>query len=201
MKGFLIAAVLFMASALSAQCTANNPAAPQDVILTDSNQHSSGGHSASTQVYDFANPTPPNKVSNNITPTCNYTQPSSGTICNTSCGVSFGTGGSTSERGTLNSTGTHNVYMGTATGQSTAAGAGTTCAGAFGGGTANCGLGGCQSSVGLSVTVIGPGCQCNAHGARWLNISLDKCKRGPKHVRCSIHKQRRRRGWWRGGAS
>jgi hypothetical protein len=147
--------LLFAAPAwVSAQC---GPATQQvaDVILTNSNQHSTGGHSASTQFYDFNNPTPPNLNSNNITATCNYTLPNSGTTCNTSCSVGFAGGGGTSERGTLNSTGTHNLYMSTATGQSSTAAGGATCTGAFAGGAANCGPGGCQSSVGLTVTVNG----------------------------------------------
>jgi len=155
MKSFFIAVLLSLVPVLaSAQCTLVNLPV-QDVILTDINQHSTGGHSASTQLYDFTNPTPPNPTSNNIKATCNYTAPSSGTTCNTSCGLSFAGGSSTSERGTLNSTGTHNVYMSTATGQSAAAGVGTSCTGAFAGGTANCGPGGCQASIGLTVTVNG----------------------------------------------
>lgn len=154
MRNLLLALSLSVVPVLaSAQCTTTTiPVA--DVILQDNNQHSSLGHSASTQVFDIANPTPPNPNSVDITATCTYTKPTSGNICNTSCSLGFGPGGSTSERGTLNSIGTHNVFMGSASGSASAAGAGTTCTGAFGGGTANCGILGCQG-VGLNVTVNG----------------------------------------------
>jgi hypothetical protein len=158
----ILISMLVLPVLASAQCTSAT-VPEQDVILKDSNEHSNLGHSASTGVFDIANPTPPSPNSGNIHATCNYTAPSSGSTCNTSCGISFGSGGSTSERGTLNASGTHNVFMSSASGQGSAAGAGASCTGAFGGGTANCGLFGC-SGVGLTVSVVGGGATATLSG-------------------------------------
>lgn len=183
---FLLALLSMVPALVPAQCTANNPPVA-DIILTDTNQHSSGGHSASTQFFDIGNPTPPNPVSQNIVATCNYTQPTTGGTCNTSCSVGFSGGGGTSERGTLNSTGAHNVYKSTATGQASTAGGGATCTGAFAGGAANCGLGGCQASVGLTVTVNGQSATASLTGLAgatsvWAQASPITITCGPQAV-------------------
>src|SRR5579864_2460708 len=143
----------FLPCLASAQCNTVSPPIV-DAQLQDSNQHSTGAHSAATGIFDPSNPTPPG--TGDVTGTCTYTNPGGGaTTCNTSCSVALTGSHSTAERGTLNSTGSHEVFWNFVSGQSSAAGAGTSCTGAFGGGTANCGLGGCQSSIGLSVTVNG----------------------------------------------
>jgi len=154
MKGFISVVYLIFGTLMSlSQCT-NSNLNFTDAILTDTNQHNSGGHSASTGFYDVSSPTPPGNQ--HVVGTCTYTDAGNGAAnCNTSCSVQFTSGSSTSERGTLNSTGTHQVYQNWVSGQSAASGGGTACTGGFGGGTANCGPGGCQASVGITVTVNG----------------------------------------------
>lgn len=167
---------LLLPCLIGAQCTTVTQDFA-DATLQDSNQHSSLGHSAATGIFDVGNPGGRVQPGTDVVGTCTYTDPGGGaTTCNTSCSVALAGSTSTSERGNLNSTGTHEVFKNWVSGQSSAVGGGASCTGAFGGGTANCGIGGCQASIGLSITINGQSASATLSGLAgasqvWANAS------------------------------
>jgi hypothetical protein len=171
--------VLFIAVALSVlaraqTCTNLNTSLTQStIVLRDGTEHSSGEHYVATDAINV-NPgdPPPQQTSNNVAVTCSYTHSGGSNVyCNTNCAESFGGGGTDSERGTLNTSGSHLVNFGSAGASAVASNGGASCSGHFGGAAANCLLvmGTCLVSVGFTSN----GITVNTNGHQVWSASQD----------------------------
>lgn len=145
MKQYLVIILSFLSlSAVSllaqSQCTDDPPMSlPQLISGPDTTEHQTKSHwSATGSATPDSNGNPiRNPTSDAITGTCGYTH-GTNPNCTTTCTVDFSGTASDSELGILGASGSHVVNHGSQNGTATATGAGASCTGFFGAGTANC---------------------------------------------------------------